>query len=428
MAQSARRTLRNVVDLQTMRSISSDQLLAMSQDEYHAVRRAATRARLDRSPRYVCGQCGHATYAPREGRTGQPYWKHHLGAPEDCPWWTGTPSRVDDVSARQFNGIQESPLHAAIKNTIGELLRNDARTEPDSVVIDEYLIADDGRRRPDVRAIHSGHPIVIEVQLATTQIPIIIQREDFYDGHAYRLLWLTWNFEPPAAGERMRSSFEDILFSHNKNLFSMDDETIELSRQQRTIVLRAFWQCDDAWVSKLVRLEEMHWLPGGRAFAIAPEPPWHEAFLGRWGAATGEHGTQWPERDGLLEDLAAWLAIPDIGRRELENADAVDLINCLLSLVNGRPVGSRQMNLTELLNTFLGVERRHRFARLIRRFAERCNRGDVLAIRSVQSKLMIALKTPQDDPESLTGRIALRLFPDVFGRRTMPGAVPQIRK
>lgn len=91
-----------------MRAISSDQLLAMSQDEYHAVRRAATRARLDQSPRYVCGQCGYATYAPREGRTGQPYWKHHLGAPDDCPWWTGTPSRVDDVSARQFQGAQAS--------------------------------------------------------------------------------------------------------------------------------------------------------------------------------------------------------------------------------------------------------------------------------------------------------------------------------
>lgn len=416
MAQSARRTLKNVGDLQTMRSVSSDQLLAMSQDEYHAVRRAATRARLERSPRYVCGQCGHATYAPREGRTGQPYWKHHLGAPEDCPWWTGTPSRVDDVSARQFHGAQESPLHVAMKNTIGELLRKDVRTDAGSVVIDEYLVASDGRRRPDVRAIHNGLRIVIEVQLAATQIPIIVQREDFYDGHAYRLMWVTWNFEPPTAGERMRSSFEDIFVSHNKNLFSMDDETIDLSGQESTFIVRVFWQRDDAWATKLVRLAEMQWLPSGRAFAIAPEPPWHEAFLMRWRAATGEHGTQWPERDGLLDELAARLALPDIGRRELESADTDDLINCLLSLVDGRPVGSRQKNLTELLNTFLGVERRHRFARLIRRFAERCNRGEILAIRSVQGKLDKALATPQDGPEGLTGRIALTLFPDVFGR------------
>ena len=422
MGDLAHRTLKSVVDLETMRSISSDELLAMDQDEYHAIRRAATRARINRSTRYVCALCGHATYAPREGRTSKPYWKHHLGAPEDCPWWTGTPSRIDDVSARQFEGVQESPLHAAIKNIIGELLRNDARTDPDSVVVDEYLIAEDGRRRPDVRAIYDGTPIVVEVQLATTQIPIIIQREDFYDEHAYRLLWLTWNFEPPAAGERMRSSFEDIFYSHHKNLFSMDDETIELSRLELTVVLRAFWKHSDVWQTRLVKLTELSWLASGRAFAVAPEPPWHEEFLGRWRAATGDHGTQWPEREGLLEELAARLALPEIRRRELEDADSDDLINCLLSLVDGQPVGSRQRNLTELLNTFLGVERRHRFARLVRRFAERCGRGEVLAVRSVHSKLRHALEAPQDDPDSLTGRIALKLFPDVFGRRTMPDA------
>lgn len=421
MAQTAHRTIKTAVDLHTMRTISSDELLAMSQDEYHAVRRAATRARLDRSARYVCALCGHATYAPREGRTGRPYWKHHFGAPEDCLWWTGTSSRIDEVSASQFQGFQESPLHAAIKNTIGELLRSDPLTEPDSVVIDEYLIAEDGRRRPDVRAVHSGFPIVVEVQLATTQIPIIMQREDFYDQHAHRLLWVTWNFKPPAPGERMRSSFEDIFYSHNKNLFSIDEGTLQLSQHEHTVVLRTHWTRENTWQTKLVRLAELQWLSTGRAFAVAPESPWHEDFLERWRAVTGDHGTQWPEREGLLEELAARLALPNIDRRELEDADADGLINCLLSLFDGQPVGSRQKNLTELLNTFLGVERRHRFARLVRRFAERCDRADVLAIRSVQTKIERAFESQQDGPETLTGRIALTLFPAVFARRMIPG-------
>lgn len=413
---TVQRTLKCVVDLQTMRSISSDQLLNMNQDEYHAVRRAATRARIDRAPRYVCAQCGYATYAPREGRTGQPFWRHHLGAPQDCAWWTGVPSQVDGVSARQFDGVQESPLHVAIKNTVGELLRSDPRTDPGSVVVDQYLIAADGRRRPDVRAVYDGAPIVFEVQLATTQIPIIIQREDFYDGHAYRLVWLTWNFEPPPPAGRLRSSFEDIFYSHNKNLLSIDDETVGLSRQKRTLVVRAFWKRNDAWHSKLVELAELDWLQSGRAFAVAPEPAWHEAFLNRWRAATGDHGTQWPDREGLLEQLADKLAIAGIGRRELEDADSDDLINCLLSLVDGKPVGSRQKNLVELLNTFLGVERRYRFARLLLRFADRCDRHEALNVTSVRAKLDRARATSQDDPDSLTGQIALRLFPDVLGR------------
>lgn len=422
--QSFKRTLKRAVDLETMRSISSDELMGLHKDDYQVVRRLATRARLDRQPRYVCGLCGHAVYAPREGRTGRPYWKHHPGAPHECIWWTGTPSDVDAVSGRQFQGAQESPLHARIKGIVGELLKADARTEQQSVVIDEYLITKAGKRRPDVRAIYDGSPIVVEVQLATTQIPIIIQREDFYDNEEYRLLWLTWNFEPPRESGRLLSSFEDIFYSHSKNLFSMDDETILLSRQNGEVVLRVFWVDEDTWKSKLVTLATLSWLPSGRAFAVAPAPAWHEDFRARWRAATGDHGTQWPERGELLAELIDKLALSDIDSRALEDADTDALINCLLSLLDGKPVGSRQKNLVEVMNTFLNVERRYRFARLIRRFAELCNRISILDVRSVQAKLARAFATEQDAPDSLIGRIALALFPEVFAltKKTREGA------
>lgn len=327
------------------------------------------------------------------------------------------PSGVDIVSARQFDGAQESPLHAKIKNIVGELLAADRRTKPESVVVDAYLITEGGRRRPDVRAVYDEAPIVVEVQLATTQIPIIIQREDFYDSEAYRLLWLTWNFEPPATNGRLISSFEDIFYSHNKNLFSMDNETIQLSRQRNEVILRAFWVRENLWQSKLAGLHELNWLSSGRAFAVAPEPLWHEDFLARWRAATGEHGTPRPERGTLLAELADKLSLIDVDDRTLDEADIDSLINCLLSLLDGYPVGSRQKNLVEVLNTFLNVERRHRFARLIRRFAELADRKDILETRSVQSKLAVALKAAQDDPQSLTGRIALALFPGAFASR-----------
>ncbi|WP_331852384.1 DUF6035 family protein [Sphingopyxis sp. EG6] len=409
-----KRTLKRAVDLETMRTISSDALMGMSKDDYQIIRRLATRARLDRRPRYVCGLCGHAVYAPREGRTGQPYWKHHPGAPEDCQWWTGTPSGVDAVSGRQFHGAQESPLHAKIKNIVGELLTADRRTKPESVVVDAYLITEGGRRRPDVRAVYNEVSLAVEVQLATTQIPIIIQREDFYDSEAYRLLWLTWNFEPPAATGRLLSSFEDIFYSHNKNLFSIDDETIQLSRQRNEVILRAFWVREDVWHSKVVNLHELNWLSSGRAFAVAPEPLWHDDFLARWRAATGDHGTRWPERGVLLTELVSKLSLAGSDNRALEEADIDALINCLLSLLDGHPVGSRQRKLVEVLNTFLNVERRHRLARLIRRFAELTGRKEELETKSVRDKIATALKTVQDDPQSLAGRIAVALFPETF--------------
>lgn len=408
-----RRTLKRAVDLSSMQTITSDALMAMSKDDYQVVRRAATRARLDRTARYVCGNCGHAVYAPRESRTGLPYWKHHPGAPQECPWWTGTPSGVDVVSARQFDGAQESPLHAKIKHIVGELFTADRRTAEGSVIVDEYLIQENGRRRPDVRAIYNSMPLVVEVQLATTQIPIIVQREEFYERASIRLLWLTWNFEPPTSG-RLLSSFEDIFYSHDKNLFSMDDETITLSEDGYDVILRAFWMDGESWRSKLVSLSDLNWLDGGRANAVPSRPLWHREFLARWRGALGEKGTKWKEREILFGELIAKLEFAETGVSELHDLDMDALINCLLSLADGRPVGSRQQNLAEVLNTFLNVARRQRYMRLVRTFAQLTNREALFKVESVRNKFVSARAVAQDNRQSVAGKIALALFPEVF--------------
>jgi len=202
--RTPKRTLREAIEVETLRPITSDDLISMG-DEYHKIRRAATRARLEERPCYLCAKCGHSVYAPREPRTGLPYWQHHNGAPEDCPWWTGRAKSVDEISASQFQGAQESPLHVRMKSVIETLLEVDRRTEPSSIIIDKYLITRNGRRRPDVRAIYDGAPLVLEIQLSTTQIPIIVQREDFYEREDHRLLWLTWRFIPPPVTERLPS-------------------------------------------------------------------------------------------------------------------------------------------------------------------------------------------------------------------------------
>ncbi len=113
----------------------------------------------------------------------------------------------------------------------------------------------------------------------------------------------------------------------------------------------------DVWQSKLVRLSDLQWFPSGPAFAAASPPRWHEDFLMRWRAATGDHALQQPERDTLLTELIENLKLTDVDRRALEDLDVESLIDCLLSLLDGHPVGSRQRNLVEVLNTFLYAER-----------------------------------------------------------------------
>ncbi|WP_245482467.1 DUF6035 family protein [Mesorhizobium sp. M4A.F.Ca.ET.050.02.1.1] len=396
-----------------MQTISSDELVAAGPDRYHEIRRTATRARNEKTDVFVCENCGYAVYAPREPRTRLPYWRHRKGAPTDCPWWTGDPSSIDEVNASQFQGAQESPLHLKIKNTIAELLNADPLTEPGSVVTDEYLVTAEGRRRPDVRAVYAEKPIAVEVQLATTQIPIIDARESFYEREGRHLIWLTWNFVP-VDRSRMLTAFEDIFYSHNKNLFSFDEEVLAVSKADGSARVRAFWEGENGWESKVVRLTDLTWPETGLPFAVAPRPPWHEDFRARWLDATSENGTRYPDRIHLLDELASKLNMEAVDGAALSEADFESLLNCMLSFVLKRSVGSRQRNLAEVINTFLAGSRRHGFARLMRKVVVSTGSGELLDRASVQGKFAIAEQEPQDGPETVTGRIALMLFPELF--------------
>lgn len=416
MKERLQRTLRRAVRLQDMAVITSDDLLRIDADGYQAIRRFATRGRNEGRPAFVCDHCGFPVYAPREPKTKLPFWRHHKGAPRSCPWWTGEPGSTDEVSASQFRGAQESPLHLRIKHLVAELLDADPLTEAGSVVVDEYVVCGESRRRPDIRAIYDGKPIAIEIQLATTQIPIIVAREDFYRREGRHLIWLTWNFVPVDRAHLL-TAFEDIFYSHNKNLFSLDDGIVAESRGRGSFLVRAFWEHGSGWNSKIAALPDLEWPASGLPFAVAPPPPWHLDFRARWLAATTNGGTPWPTRRDLLGELAEKIPDAAVDATYLDEMDVGSLLNAILSFITGQPVGSAQRNLAELINTFLSSDRRHRFARVMRKVISLTQGADLLEKTSVATKFGFALKSVQDEPDSITGRIALLLFPELFQKR-----------
>jgi hypothetical protein len=399
-----------------MAVITSDDLLQIDADGYQAIRRSATRARNDGGAAFVCDHCGFPVYAPREPNTRLPFWRHHKGAPRGCPWWTGEPGSTDDVSASQFQGAQESLLHMRIKHLVAEMLTADPQAETGSVVVDEYIVCGDDRRRPDVRATYGGKAIAIEIQLATTQIPIIVAREDFYQREGRHLIWLTWNFIPVERAHLL-TAFEDIFYSHNKNIFSLDDKVVAESSEKGAFLVKVFWEHGSGWNSKISTLQELEWPASGLPFAVAPPPPWHIDFRHRWLAATTVRGTAWPLRRDLLIELAERTGDHQIDWRSLDEIDTGALLNAVLSFAGGRPIGSAQQNLTEVINTFLSSERHHRFARIMRKVISVTAGSEILGKSSVAVKFAHAMEDAQDGPESLTGKVALLLFPELFQKR-----------
>ena len=421
MARSKKpqRTLLRAVDLSTRRVIISDDLLRLDPDAYQQVRRAAVAARRERLPRYACDLCGHPVYAPKEPRTKLPYWRHNKGAPRTCDWWTGEPGTIDQNSARQFDGLQESPLHLWLKNWVGEALKSDASTEDGSVFVDEYLITEAGRRRPDVRATYDGRRVAFEIQLSSTQLPIIDAREHFYTREGFNLVWLTWNFQPVELS-KMITAFNDIFHSHSHNIFSLDREVIERSERDRTVCIRAFWNHGDGWHSKVMPLAELQWLGSGLPCAVTPPPPpipWREDFIARWRTAIIVDERLYKTRAALFEELIEQLELVGSTPASLSDALVHILINTILSLIDKAPFGTRQSNLTEVLNTFLQLTSRHSCARLIKAVVKATGNEALLERATTKAKLDAAWRTPQLSRSSVEGRIALGLFPHLFETR-----------
>lgn len=407
MKQLPHRTIQRVVDIEDMLEISAEQLLLASRDRYNAIRRAATIAHKNEKEKFVCGNCGFPVYAPKKPDTRLPYWKHYPGFPVECEWRTDKPQSVDQVSAIQFAGNQESSLHKRIKEATGEMLLLDPLTSDGSVIIDEYLIEEDGRRRPDVRCQFNGRPVAFEVQLATTQLPIILDRDNFYASHGWHLIWITWGLEIPKNGQLL-TAFEDIFYSHNKNIFSLDSEAISMTKSTRKFHLRCHWQEELSWASQLVPLSELNWEEGRLPYFKAQPPTWKELFQGRWIATLNEERLDIEGKRALLNELLSRIGMQSVERDvAYEICEIVDLA---FSLKVGQPIASSQSNLVELYNSFLSSERRFKYAKMVYSFALITGHRDLLERISVKKKLDRALRneqTEKNNPASVVARYLL---------------------
>lgn len=400
------RTLKEAIDLDTMNRITSDDLLAGGMDYYQEIRHNATGRHLDHDHRYSCAKCGHWVYVTL--RNKKPLWQHYKGTPQDCPWWTGDPDTVAQVSAKQFQGQQESPLHYRLKYLIEELLKPDSYAQ--NVVVEKTIANERGeRRKPDVQATYKDKDLAFEIQLATTQIPIILSREKFYLQQNRHLIWLTWQFEEKPL-EKIPQSLIDVYYRHNKNIFSLDDETIALSKEQRTLVMKVHADGYKGWEQKCVSLEEFIWPEKSLPYVLSIAQAYSADFRRRWLEKVTPDGMKWSDQKHLIDELAAKCFMC---ADSVEIMNLARLFNCMLSLERGEPIGTRESNLFAYANSFLSAKNRHKYAVLFEKTAKKFGRNDVLKKDTVRKKLTEA-KTVEQVKGSLEAKIIRLAFEDWF--------------
>jgi competence CoiA-like predicted nuclease len=235
------RTVQDVLNLRNGKNINAEVFFSRTENEIFADRRTLEEAAQRNEKTLVCAICRQALKirGNRDGRHSIHF--AHLYDSGDCPIKTGKKYSADEILRMKYNGAKESDLHIQLKNAIADTIRRDNRfsnIDVDKTFRTEGLLKE--WKRPDVAAVFDGKRIVFEVQLSTTFLSVIVQRELFYLRNNTFIMWIFNEFETDIDAQRFTE--KDIIYSNNHNAFLVNDETLMLSQEAGKFMLYCYYQ------------------------------------------------------------------------------------------------------------------------------------------------------------------------------------------
>lgn len=229
-------------------------------------------------PIYLCGFCKQPVLlcgGKDSGEVGKSFrevhFKHYNHSPE-CKFYLKTKYDKAEIERMKFHGLKEGPLHQAIKLEIARALIEEGYDVRIEEVVSLFALYKDGTdsenykriwRRPDVRARNQERQFVIEIQLATTFLSVILERMEFYKESKHYVLWVLDHFNPE---EKQKFTTMDILSLTNRNIFEFNDEMRKESIKRGKLVLRCYFETpilqdnltfNYTWNSKTVYIDDL---------------------------------------------------------------------------------------------------------------------------------------------------------------------------
>lgn len=387
------RSLKGALILPGPGVVSAEDLVAMPEQIWRALRQKITDGfkggQHGFSATCMFPGCGGNVFISEKakGERRYPYFAHREGEGLGCPWHTHAQMSLADARAAQYQGNQVSPAHEFLCKELARLVRLDKRFL--SVEIDKTYVEGDGAthgRFPDVRFKWDGLPeCVLEVQLSRTFQPEISERGLFYQSKGMPLLWVLHGVEPKM--ENLPTAFRDVIHRHKLNAFMLDQEAIDASERQQTLVLRCLILDADWKLSEtlLVRFDQLTFpdlgLPYYRNMLLPNlseirqrRAPWATALraLMKMDIRWRENNLDIPEVTAAFEALP--VPFPVLGERYVFArlmAVSLTILSEATRIVGAREgyenfMYHRMPNLTASLNHFLQVrDAQQSFARVI---------------------------------------------------------------
>jgi hypothetical protein len=242
--QETKRTIDEVIDVETGEIIKAEAFFNKTESEISEYRTWLEQSiKGYRPPKFKCVYCNQLLrLAGNPKHRGKITHFAHLYDSDDCEIKTKGNLSKEEIEALKYGNIRESERHIRLKNEIADLLRSTPNVS--NVEIEKRVTSDSPYlfwKRPDVYAEYDGKSIVFELQLSTTFLSVIVERDIFYRFNNTFILWV-FNFSDNEQYVNFQNlMIKDIYYANKRNAFVFDENAQQLSKETGELHFLCIW-------------------------------------------------------------------------------------------------------------------------------------------------------------------------------------------
>ncbi len=237
-----KRTIEFVLNRDDGSTVYADLFFSKSENEVFNYRNELQKAiKGIRTPLFVCYYCDQMVKIRGGGKTKKILHFAHRKDSDICHLKTDTHYSALEINRLKYNGAKESRLHIETKNLIKEFIT--LNTDFSKIKVEGIIKSTANYfewKRPDISAVYKEANIVFEIQLSTTFLSVIVDREVFYKENKTYIIWIFKNFELDEFKQRFTE--KDVFYSNNRNAFVLDYNSIHLSLTNNDLYLLCYYQ------------------------------------------------------------------------------------------------------------------------------------------------------------------------------------------
>ena len=244
---TTKRTIDTVIDIENDEEIDAGKFFSQPEGVIFKMRTELENAIYLHRPKYVCKYCGQMVkISGRKTERGMARFFSHLRDSDDCDYKTTTGRTRREINREKYARCNEGERHKFLKAEIVKYLEltngiTDVRME--NTVKGNHPIL--RWRRPDVIANYRGQEVVFELQLSTTFVSVIAERDLFYRLNKKHIIWIC-NFDEQEEYVNLTNMMvKDIYYNNRLNLFVFDHDAQRKSEELGELILKCNWLTSD---------------------------------------------------------------------------------------------------------------------------------------------------------------------------------------